>query len=404
MTKTETMMTIKEQAIYEVVNAWFKLNVIKGDKELKTTLDIKNEYLKVQASSLYSEMKVKPAFHSFLSDYILECYLAMTKMQKSDEFWREIEYQALIVGAFDEDIKPELEELSKYVYVTVSYEMKQGKTLSVNGEKAYINLNTISLDSVNSKEDGSKEVSIADILTSEEDIFSNYDNQAYYNNSFRIWFDDTRKDILTKNQNEFLNNVNLVNFELDAKERIKEILGVGSDKVNTKLDKIADRVVVAYNKQLPSLYSKQQTELSRKIELIEPIERIMNGYFLENQNQDIFEYVSENFEELQPFLKLSANECVALNRREYSTAIVYKVSEQLLAKLVKFRARLEELNDRAVEAVEKKEKFVYEKKNSERDEKIKTLKIVGRDGFMVEEYDEYDMPDAGEVRSYVLTK
>lgn len=403
MNKMKTM-TIKEKAIYEVVNAWFKLNVIKGDKELKTTLDIKNEYLKVQASSLYSELKVKPAFHSFVSDYILECYLAMTKMQKSDEFWREIEYQALIVGAFDEDIKPELEELGKYVYVTVSFEMKQGKTLSVNGEKAYISLNTISLDSVNSNEDGSKEVSIADILTSEEDIFSNHDNQAYYNNSFRIWFDDSRKDILTKNQNEFLSNVNLVNFELDAKERIKEILGVGSDKVNTKLDKIADRVVIAYNKQLPSLYSKQQTELSQKIELIEPVERIMNGYFLDNQNQDIFNYVSENFGELQPHLTLKADECVALNRGEYSAKIVYKVTEQLTAQLEKFRNRLKELNEREVESVEKKEKFVYEKKQAERDGKIKSLKIVGRDGFMVEEYDEYDMPDASEVRSYLLAQ
>lgn len=397
-------MTIKEKAIYEVVNAWFKLNVIKGDKELKTTLDIKNEYLKVQASSLYSELKVKPAFHSFVSDYILECYIAMTKMQKPDEFWREIEYQALIVGAFDEDIKPELEELGKYVYVTVSFEMKQGKTLSVNGEKAYISLNTISLDSVNSNEDGSKEVSIADILTSEEDIFSNYDNQAYYNNSFRIWFDATRKDILTKNQNEFLSNVNLVDFELDAKERIKEILGVGSDKVNTKLDKIADRVVIAYNKQLPSLYSKQQTELSQVIELIEPIERILNGYFLENQNQDIFNYVSENFGELQPHLTLKADECVALNRGEYSTKIVYKVVEQLTDQLDKFKKQLKELNEREVESVEKKEKFVYEKKKAERDKKIKSLKIVGRDGFMVEEIDEYDMPDASEVRSYLLAQ
>ena len=119
-----------------------------------------------------------------------------------------------------------------------------------------------------------------------------------------------------------MNKVNMTEHDNDT---VRKFVGIDKFKVNTKLDKIAERVVKAYNKQLPVNASREQLELGKRIELLQPIISYVYDDDLDDVNELIFDYVADNFENLQEYLVLNADECIAINRREYNSRIVYKV-------------------------------------------------------------------------------
>ena len=262
--------------------------------------------------------------------------------------------------------------------------------MSVDGEKALVKLPVVSIDAGDSNEDGSS-YGLLDILNHDSGLFSDLsDEEAYSANSFFKWFNDNRSNILTKNQDQFIHNMNTVH-STDSKEEVKAKLGIERDQINKKLDRIAERVVKAYNKQLPALESRQQLYMQTIINLIQPVASIADReHDIESINKDVFSYIKANYEELQQYCNLTAREHQAVNKGEYSSGLVYRLHNMLTAKLKLEKARMNKISNinAVVPAINVSYNFVKSSKKQEVNPiakgDMKVFYVVNRDGFLSE--------------------
>lgn len=380
------MTNTKQTAIQDILDLWFTQSVVRA-KELSFKYEIHNDYLLKQSFILQKLVK-EPNRETFMSDYILECYLAMTKFTATDAEWLEMAQN---------QADSRLNELSKYVYTTVDLELRRdameqnGKIMSVDGEKALVKLPVQSIDAGDSNEDGSNNYGLLDILNQDAGLFSDLsDEEAYSANSFFKWFNDNRSNILTKNQDQFIHNMNTVH-STDSKEEVKAKLGIERDQINKKLDRIAERVVKAYNKQLPELETRQQLYMQTIIDLIQPVASIADReHDLDTINQDIFSYVKDNYEELQQYCNLTVREHQQVNKGEYRAELVYKLHNILTAKLKQEKARMNKISNinAIVPAINVSYNFVKSSKKQDVNpiEKgdMKVFYVVYKDGFLSE--------------------
>ena len=82
------MTNTKQTAIQDILDIWFTQSVVRA-KELSFRYEIHNDYLLKQSFILQKLVK-EPNRETFMSDYILECYLAMTKFTATDAEWLEM--------------------------------------------------------------------------------------------------------------------------------------------------------------------------------------------------------------------------------------------------------------------------------------------------------------------------
>lgn len=369
-------MDKKSKAIDVLINKWFKQKVIKNNKEVYFKLKVVNKNLKLSCMTLKSDKFFKSIpMQNFVSDYILNTYLAMNIFPATSNEW-------LAMAENEEDNR--IDELERYINVSVKKMMKRAKMedngtiMKINNKDELVTLPFLNLEIIGESEN--EEVNILDFLTSDSNIFYHNKNQIYYQNAFRKWFDENREKILTKNQDRFIANLNNVNMTEQDNDTVRSFVGIDKFKVNTKLDGIVDRIVKAYNEQLPKLESRETLELKSRIELLQPVTSLIYSDE-ENVNRKIFDYVSGNFERLQEYLKLSAEENRALIRNEYDTQIVYKVAEQLETNMDIYKSRLKQAKVLDVKTVDEYAKFVHKKVEHESDE-MDVYEIIGRDGLM----------------------
>jgi len=369
-------MDKKSKAIDVLINKWFKQKVIKNNKEVYFKLKVVNKNLKLSCMTLKSDKFFKSIpMQNFVSDYILNTYLAMNIFPATSNEW-------LAMAENEEDNR--IDELERYINVSVKKMMKRAKMedngtiMKINNKDELVTLPFLNLEIIGESEN--EEVNILDFLTSDSNIFYHNKNQIYYQNAFRKWFDENRGNVLTKGQNKFLTDMNNVNMTEQDNDTVRSFVGIDKFKVNTKLDGIVDRIVKAYNEQLPKLESRETLELKSRIELLQPVTSLIYSDE-ENVNRKIFDYVSGNFERLQEYLKLSAEENRALIRNEYDTQIVYKVAEQLETNMDIYKSRLKQAKVLDVKTVDEYAKFVHKKVEHESDE-MDVYEIIGRDGLM----------------------
>jgi len=349
-------MDKKSKAIDVLINKWFKQKVIKNNKEVYFKLKVVNKNLKLSCMTLKSDKFFKSIpMQNFVSDYILNTYLAMNIFPATSNEW-------LAMAENEEDNR--IDELERYINVSVKKMMKRAKMedngtiMKINNKDELVTLPFLNLEIIGESEN--EEVNILDFLTSDSNIFYHNKNQIYYQNAFRKWFDENRGNVLTKGQNKFLTDMNNVNMTEQDNDTVRSFVGIDKFKVNTKLDGIVDRIVKAYNEQLPKLESRETLELKSRIELLQPVTSLIYSDE-ENVNRKIFDYVSGNFERLQEYLKLSAEENRALIRNEYDTQIVYKVAEQLESNMDIYKSRLKQAKVLDVKTVDEYAKFVHKK-------------------------------------------
>lgn len=385
------MENIKKLAIEKIINEWFGVNVVRA-KEMKFSYTIKNEKMAKQCNYLHNKYAYNQYKPFYMVDYILEIYLAMVNFQATD-----LEWQAMANNSENS----RLSELNLLSRSYAQYELKRsklersGRIMSINNKEVLVTLPTLSLDFIDEADNDG--ISLMDVLTSDSNIFNKNINQIYYKNSFRDWFDQNRSKILTKNQDQFIANMNNVNMQEHDNETVRSLVGIDKCKVNTKLDKIAERVVKAYNKQLPQNPNREQIELKQRIELLQPIVSMVYDDDLDYVNETIFNYVAEHFCDLQEYLQLSADECIAINRNEFNHKIVYKVAEQVEKKINTFRDQLTEADN--AQKITQIESFRHIKKEDEGNNEMGVYIVVCDDGLTVRQLkDPYNKPMSSDVR------
>lgn len=391
---------MKEKAINEILNQWFELKVIKTKEEIRLRHEIHLEKMKKQCEYIRSKYFRHIIMQTFVSDYILYAYYAMNVFIATDSEW-----EAMANGVEDSRI----DELKLYVRSWILYEFKRdfmesdGQIMSINNKEELVKLPVMNFSLVG--EENSDEINILDFLTSEDSIFYENVNQIYYKNAFRDWFDENRAKILTKNQDTFITNMNNVNLQEQDNETVRSFVGINKDKVNTKMDGIVDRIVSVYNKQLPKIESRDMLELKARIKLLQPVISLIYSDE-ENVNKKIWTYVACNIEALQEYLKLSAEEHIAINKNQYDSKLVYKVCEQLEDKLEIYNFRLEKAKEFKADPITSYERFVHKKvERDEDDVEMDVYEIISRDGIMVkkDKEDIYDKPHAENLRTYTIS-
>lgn len=325
---------MKNETIEKVLEKWFEVEVIRN-KDLELNVVIKHEILRGQSSKEYSRMKQKPTFKQFKVDYMNSVFEALLAYSEADEaFERAILEQCN--ETIDYEADREMNVLSKYVFKAIEGERKE-KTdvvrvrVGKGEDRAKIVLNTYSLDYL-SNDDG--EFSIIDLLSEESNVFNNNHNLKWHKSRFGKWFENNKHDILTKSQVKFIDDLNCINvYEVDNAE-IERITGTKMNNVNAKLNAIAERTLKAWNKQMSGQLRGSIHNSSIPGEFV-AIKNMMNSDDLDSMNEKIWEFVVENWDELEEkFIgKLMSKEYQTINRNEYDTQLLYKIVDIVLAEL-----------------------------------------------------------------------
>ena len=313
------------QVIEDIINDWFELTVIRN-KDLTLQYKIHNPYLEVQCKKLYQKYGNNQAYNSFVSNYIYHIYEALLKVEDFSD----------------------LDNVSRQVFTRVQFSIMEENSLlnstriKVDGRRMPLVFSTVSLDGFLDGEDYT-EVSLLSMLTDESNLFNNLNNQIYFNSHFKRWFKENKETFLTESQIEFLDKLNSLPANPTYKQ-IKEDTGTDPRNMNDKLNRIADRTIKTYKEQKKSPVSQYQKNLTQLVKILAHTKNLSNrDTELDTLNTDLFDYLTLHFEQLQPYLNLTLQEHQAMNRREFNTQRVYKVTNQCRELFTKYNNSLNEL-------------------------------------------------------------
>ena len=319
----------KQQRINDIISQWFSLQVIRN-KDLQLRFEIHNTHLSYQCASIYNKYPKTDDYNSHTSNYIYHCYLALNKT---------------------EDLT-DLEKLSKYVHGQVrhSFYLENNETnirIKVDGDRrATLQFQTLSLDGFLHGE-GETELSLTNILTQDSSLFHNLNNQIFFNSYFKSWFKNNKQRILTASQLEFLNTMESIPQNTPYKT-IKEQTGIDPRNINDKYNRIADRIIKAYQIERPQPLTRYHKDIINLVQLLFKANNIANrDTELDTLNQDLFDYYTTHFDELQPHLNLTMEQHQQLNRKQYNVQTLYTIAIQIEDLLIRYNHKLDELTQQS---------------------------------------------------------
>lgn len=280
-----------KQYIDEVFEMWFELKAIRN-KNLDLRYKINNEFLNVQCGETYKQRRFNYNYHAFQSNYIYHCYEVMLTFEASEEEWRQMVEE---VTQSPEQPQGKAEELSKYIYSRAKWDVLKEHDAKFsrrvrNGDKhakVFLNPSNFS-DLVN---DDGEAVPI--------DLMIEQGNESDYKESFiQAWFRERKEDILTESQIEFLDALEEANhllLEDDTNEEVERITKTYRSNIDSKLQRIADRLIKAFKEDYPELnlrFNNKPRLRSKLIELDEGVKyaEIINtlGHPIVYEDENIF--------------------------------------------------------------------------------------------------------------------
>lgn len=345
--------------IEEILEEWFSLEVIRN-KELQLRYKIHNPYLEKQCRYLHHKYHSQTDYNTFTASYIYYTYMSLTKL----------------------DDLSDITKASKYCHKTnyfTAIDDIESKSVKIGARRVPLHFKTLSLDYLLNEEN--TQITLLDMLTEKDNLFHNPTNQIFFNKYFLEWFEETKHTFLTQSQLEFLDNLNSLPVEATY-EQIKEVTKTDPRNINDKIYRIANRIILEYqstDKEAPSQYKK---ELIHLVRLFETIKNLANrDDNIDTQNQLIFDYITENFEELQPYLCLSLEEHQMLNRSQYKPLLLYKVCQQCTYLYFKYKIKLDELKEKEI-TINNKPSLA--RPRSEINPNASSYVITHRDGYYTE--------------------
>ena len=325
------MLMNRQERINEVFDEWFSLEVWKN-KNLDLKFTIKNDYLMQQCLKLYKEIpQAGENFHYFITEYIYHVFIELTKI---------------------EDLS-DITSLSKQVHERVKFSLRNNsmdsttKTIQINKQRAKIIFEPLSLDGLVLGEDGNS-ITLANILTESQSVFTQPVNQSYFNTQFKNWFNANKENILTKSQLELIEYMNKLPTDYTTQE-LEEITKTTSKNINNKINRIATRITEAFEEQKEKPRSEYYNYIINLVKVLNKANAIINNDEIETQNIDLFNYVAANFDLLQPLLKLPSEAHIALNRGTFNNKYIYSIASQLEALQEKYQAKLDDLDAERVQ-------------------------------------------------------
>ena len=322
------------------------------DDFVGTSLVLVDEKLARHCSSLYKKFGGKVDKDEFTSEYIYTVYEKLL--------------------AYDIDLDEQralLEELNdsayRYLFVSLKYKMADYcadvdsiRVKAGSDEKYRVQFSPISLSFLTGEDN--TEVNILDVLTKENDLFDRNDNNEYFASHFADWFAGAKDSILTKSQLELLDKLNQYNLEELDKEGWLNEIGYTNGQVNSKMERIADRVLKAYKKKNEYQLSAYEKDLMDKAKWSHKIIRFANDdKHVEYSNFIIWHEFRAKVDYLDSMVGLTSDEYNNLAMDNYNSAVLYSVYDKLTTY---YENALERLSQRDLSSLITEKEYYYVKK------------------------------------------
>lgn len=254
-----------------------------------------NKSLDMFFNKLYKKYKIKHSYNDFMNECIYWTYFAIQRFHIRDEgSWEGIldGSDKTNIGRLISNIRTTVEnEIIRFVNDKVLYTTKRE-----NGVKKHVRytVTTTSMDAV--FDNGTGELgTLYDIISSKNSYWEV--QEGYELNHFMKWFHENRKRILTKSQNQFLDNLAKAQHLQDGMtpNDIEEVTGVSDRNRSTYIKRIYERTLKAWQKENP-MGQKTQLQMAKEaeLELWTPLIDLIYTDEIEGQNKRISDWFVNN--------------------------------------------------------------------------------------------------------------
>lgn len=248
-------------------------------------VNCKNDVLRKHMLQLYRKYKgSQMSFDEIQSEYQLWAWKAIERFEIEDgSSWEDI-LDGLDSKNFNKLIKNIKTTCNHEIYRFCNPDAKftRGELDGVKGQHITLKIQVESLDAILFDEDKN----IHDFVTDNDNVFNNFDDE-YHVNYFHKWFEENKEDILTKSQLKLLKDLRKAKrVEGYTINDVEKYTGVPSNKINTRLKRISDRIKKRWCLEDHS-HIKNRLELERdeKIEMLtEFVLMVEDSSNLETQN------------------------------------------------------------------------------------------------------------------------
>lgn len=303
-----------------------------------------NKSLEVFFNRLYKKYKVKHSYNDFMNECIHWSYFAIQRFHIRDEgSWEEMMEgtDKANIGRLVNNIKTTVEnEIIRFVNDGVKF--TRGEVDGEKGQHMKIKVNFSSLDAVLMGADGDT-TTLVNMVSDEQGFWGV--NGNYKMNHFMEWFKENRQRVLTKSQNQLLDNLSKCSHEKDGytENDLEEYIGFNPRKISYYMDRIKNRTLKAWEKENP-LGEKTQLEMMREKEIKLWTELMELVYVDEDevagQNKAISDWIIANFDNEKVsniiYDNMSQEECIAVVHAYHTKGEQTAIPSKVIYKFVSF--------------------------------------------------------------------